>query len=209
MSTLSSTGVRAATGTREAAAGVSAAAKVRPAGKQSRQRHTPGGAALGKDAGQETQRTAAAVLDVLAGVRTPSQAAEALGVSQARYFQVETRAVQALVDSCAPRPRGPGRNVDKELVSLRRQLQRLQQEVSRQQTLLRLAQRSIGLPPPRPTTVTKPSGTARSKKRPRHPVVRALRAAEALHRRSQEAGGTQTSQEAAATAATPALADQG
>jgi hypothetical protein len=202
MSMLPSNGTRATTGVREAA-GASAAAKVRPAGKRSRQRHTPGGAALGKDAGQEAQRTAAAVLDVLAGVRTPRQAAEALGVSQARYFQVETRAVQALVDSCAPRPRGPGRNVDKELATLRRQLQRLQQEVSRQQTLLRLAQRTIGLPPPRPT-LAKPSGTGQSKKRPRRPVVRALRAAEALQRRSQEAA-----QSASPEAAAPAVPEQG
>lgn len=154
-----------------------------------RSRHTPGGATLGKDAGHEAQRWAAAILEVLAGVRTPGQAAEALGVSQARYFQVETRAMQALVAGCELKPRGPGRNADKELASLRRQHERLQQEVSRQQTLLRLAQRTIGLAPPRAPAkaAVNPSGSKdKSKKRQRRPVVRALRAAEALQRRSQE-----------------------
>ena len=37
--------------------------------KASRARHTPGGVGLGKDAGPEAQRMAAAILEVLAGVR--------------------------------------------------------------------------------------------------------------------------------------------
>jgi hypothetical protein len=154
----------------------------RPGSKRSRQRHTPGGAGLGKDAGQEAQRLAAAILEVLAGLRSPAQAAEALGMSPPRYFQVEARAMQALVASCEARPRGRSKSAEKELADLRRQCERLQREVSRQQTLLRLAQRTIGLPPPRPP-VPKPG--QKSKKRSRRPVVRALRAAEVLQRHSQ------------------------
>src|SRR6516164_2029128 len=185
MSTLASNGARAAPGTREASA-AGAATKAPAPGKRPRQRHVPGGAALGQDAGPEAQRLAAAILDVLAGVRTPAKAAEALGISQPRYFQVEAQAMQALVDSCRPRPRGRVRNPDKELAGLQRQLQRLQQEVNRQQTLLRLAQRTIGLPPPKAKPGVSTPGAKR--KRKRRPVVRALRAAEALHRRSQETG---------------------
>jgi hypothetical protein len=200
MSTLASNGTRGVpVGARDAPAAV---AKAPAAAKRSRQRHTPGGAALGKDAGQEAQRLAAAILDVLAGVRTPAKAAEALGVSQPRYFQIEAQAMQALVDSCRPRPRGRVRNPDKELAGLQRQLQRLQQEVNRQQTLLRLAQRSIGLPVPQKSG-EKPLGKEKGKRRPRRPVVRALRAAESLHRRSQESGGTPPPSPASATA-TPA-----
>lgn len=154
-------------------------------GKKSRLRHTPGGVGLGKDAGQEAQRLAAAILEVLAGLRTPGQAAEALGISQARYFQVETRAMQALVASCVPRSRGPGRNPEREIAVLKRQQEHLKREVSRQQTLLRLAQRNIGLAPPRPAG-NPSSGKEKSKKRRRKPVVRALRAAEVLQRRSEE-----------------------
>ena len=171
--------------------------------KPSRLRHTPGGAGLGQGSGREAQRLAAAILEVLAGVRTPGQAAEALGVSLPRYFQIETRAMQALVASCEPRPRGRGRSVDKELSVLRRQHERLQRELSRQQTLVRLAQRTIGLAPPK-AAVNQPSGKDKSKdtskKRRRRPVVRALRAAEVLQRRSQEA----PSQEAPTAAASPA-----
>ena len=150
--------------------------------KPPRRRHTPGGVTLGKDASREAQKMAAAILEVLAGVRTPSQAAEALGVSLPRYFQVETRAMQALLASCEPRPRGPARNSDKELATLRREHERLQRELARQQTLVRMAQRSIGLPPP--AAAAKP---AAGKKKRRRPVVRALHAATQLQRQSQEA----------------------
>jgi hypothetical protein len=158
--------------------------------KASRARHTPGGVGLGKDAGPEAQRVAAAILEVLAGVRTPAQAAEALGLSQARYFQLETRAMQALVASCLPRPRGARPSAQRELAALKRQHERLQRELSRQQTLLRLAQRTIGLAPPRAAT-DRAGGQDKGKKRRRRPVVRALRAAEVLRRRSQEASSPQ------------------
>ena len=118
---------------------------------------------------------AAAILEVLAGARTPSQAAEALGVSLPRYFQLEMRAMHAVVASCEPRPRGPARNPDKELLALKRQHERVQRELARQQTLVRMAQRTIGLAPPKSAPVS--SVAAKSKKRRRRPVVRALRAA--------------------------------
>jgi hypothetical protein len=167
------------------------------AAQPSRRRHTPGGAALGQDAGREAQRLAAAILEVLAGERTPRQAAEALGVSLPRYFQVETRALQALVAACAARPRGPGRSAERELRSLRRQHEQLQRQLSRQQTLVRLAQRSLGLTPPK-AAAPPPGGKDKNQKRRRKPVVRALRAAEALQRRGPEASP------AAAPAAAPA-----
>jgi hypothetical protein len=160
-----------------------AAPAARPASKKSRLRHTPGGAGLGKDASRDAQRLAAAILEVLAGARTPSQAAEALGMSLPRYFQLETRAMHAVLASCEPRPRGPGRNPDKELAALQRQHERVQRELTRQQTLVRMAQRTIGLAPPKSAPVS--SAGAKSKKRPR-PVVRALRAAAQLQQHSKD-----------------------
>src|SRR5215471_15955630 len=133
--------------------------------RKSRRRHTPAGAGLGQGSSREAQRLAAAILEVLAGVRTPSQAAEALGVSLPRYFQLETRAMQGLVAGCEPRPRGPGRTADTELAALRRQHERLERELSRQQTLLRLAQRNVGLAPPKP--VAPSGGKDKSSKRRR------------------------------------------
>ena len=167
--------------------------------KPLRRPNTPGGVGLAQQAGPQAQRLAAAILEVLAGVRTPTQAAEALGVSLPRYYQVETRALQALVGGCAPRPRGPGRSTDRELAALRRQHDRLQRELNRQQTLARLTQRTLGLAPPK-APASAPGGKDQRKKRRRKPVVRALRAAEVLQRRSQESA----SQEASSPAATSA-----
>jgi hypothetical protein len=166
-----------------------------PADKKPRRRHTPGGAGLGKDASREAQRLAAAILEVLAGARTPGQAAEALGVSLPRYFQLETRAMQGLVESCQARPRGPGHSAERELAALRRRYERLERELARQQTLVRLAQRTIGLAPPKEEarakgTAAATKGGSRSSKRRRRPVVRALRAAEQLQRQSEEAPAT-------------------
>jgi hypothetical protein len=127
------------------------------------------------------QRTAAAILEVLAGARTPAQAASALQVSVPRYYQMEARALRGLVAACAPRPRGPGHNADREVTKLRRQQERLERELTRQQTLVRLAQRSIGLAPP-----AAPAKDG-NKKRRRRPTARALQAAAHLQTDRQPA----------------------
>ena len=164
------------------AAGVPERTATLPAARQSRRRHTPAGAGLGKGASREAQRLAAAILEVLAGARTPGQAAQALSVSLPRYYQLETRAMHGLVAGCEAQPRGPGRNVDKELAALQRQRERLERELGRQQALVRLAQRTVGLAPAQAAADRPGPG----KKRPRRPVVRALRAARHLQEQSQE-----------------------
>jgi hypothetical protein len=108
----------------------------------------PGGVHLGREHTPEARRLAAAILEVLAGGRTPTEAAQALGVSVPRYYQVESRALQHLLQGCESKPRGPGRSLDRELAGLRRDHQRLQREVTRLQSLLRAAQRGVGLTPP-------------------------------------------------------------
>jgi hypothetical protein len=113
--------------------------------KQSRH-HAPGGVTLGKDNSRAAQRLAAAILEVLAGGRTPGQAAEALGVSLPRYYYLEGRALRGLLASCEAKPPGRIRSPQKELTTLQRQYERLQRELSRQQTLVRMAQRTLGLP---------------------------------------------------------------
>jgi hypothetical protein len=143
-------------------------------GKKSRC-HTPGGMTLGKGSSRDAQRIATAILEVLGGVRTPTQAAEALGVSVPRYYQLEGRALQAFMAGCEARPRGRTRTPERELAAVKRQQERLQRELIRQQTLVRVAQRTIGLTPP--PAVLKP---APGKKRRRRPTVRALQAAKHL-----------------------------
>lgn len=121
-----------------------------------------------------TRQLAAAILEVLAGVRTPMAAAQALGVSLPRYYAVELRALEGLVAACAPRPRGRVRTAASELAALRRECEQLRRECARQQALVRAAQRTLGLStPPAPERPGK-------KRRSRKPSVRALKAARVL-----------------------------
>ncbi len=132
------------------------------------------------DASREAKKLAAVVLDVLAGSRTPPQAAETLGVSLPRYYQLEARALGGLVAACESRPRGRRPEVEAELESVQKELERLKRELARSQSLVRLTQRTIGVAPPVPV---KPG------KRKRKPVVRALRRAEQL--REETSSGTE------------------
>jgi hypothetical protein len=60
------------------------------AGKNERPRQPKtGGVDLGRDTSREAKRVAAAILEVLAGARTPSEAATALAMSVPHYYQVE------------------------------------------------------------------------------------------------------------------------
>jgi hypothetical protein len=106
---------------------------------------------------------AAAVLEVLAGARTPEEASSALALSLPRYYQVESQALRGLVAACEPKPRGRQADVGRELAELRRENERLRREAGRQQALVRAAQRSVGLALPAPT---RPGGKKPRRRRP-------------------------------------------
>jgi hypothetical protein len=152
--------------------------------KRQRRCKAAGGMNLGKENGREAQRVAAVILEVLAGARTPQQAATALSISLPYYYHLETKALQGLVEACEPKPRGRAPNLEKELTGLRRQQERLQRELTRQQSLVRMAQRTMGLNLPKEQPAT---ATGKGKRRRRRPVVRALGAAKHLQERSKEA----------------------
>ena len=124
---------------------------------------------------REARRLAAVLLEVLAGARTTTDAAAALGMSLVRYYQVEARALQGLLAGCESRPKGRGPSPDTRLALLEKEKQRLTRELARQQSLVRLSQRALGLPPP-----PAPAGKATPGKRKRRPTNRALRMAERL-----------------------------
>ena len=140
---------------------------------------TVGGVRLGQQASTEARRLAAAILEVLAGVRTTDQAAAALGLSVMRYYQVEARALAGFLEACEPGQSGPRASLERQLQALRRDHERLERELARQQALVRMGQRSIGL-----TAVVPPPAKgdkAKSKKtRRRRPVARALQVAARL-----------------------------
>jgi hypothetical protein len=156
-----------------------------PAVARRRAKRTTGGVTLGQDSSREAKRLAAAILEVLAGQRTPAQAAETLAVSLPRYYQLEAAGLRGLLASCEPKPRGRQQNRGAELADLRRQNERLQRDVARQQSLVRLTQRAAGLAAPAPAA-KEPGKKARKRK----PVARALTVAERLR---QEVANTEAS----------------
>jgi hypothetical protein len=126
-------------------------------------------------------------LEVLAGMRTPAEAAQALSVSVPRYYALEQRAVASLVAGCEPHPRGPVKGPQQRIAELEKEVQRLRQQCDRYLALARAAQRTVGLPRPAKSTISEKNKahtdrkTASGKKRPkRRPTVRALKAAQAL-----------------------------
>jgi hypothetical protein len=131
----------------------------------------------------EARKTGAAILEVLAGARTPTDAATDLGVSLPRYYQLEARGLEGLIHACEPRGRGRKKTPENELEKTKREFGRLQRECARNQALLRVAQRTVGLSPP-PKAPSKPEPGRKRKKR--RATARALKAAEVLKR---EAGG--------------------
>jgi hypothetical protein len=131
---------------------------------------------LSSDTSKEAKKRAAAILEVLAGLRLPSEAAAALGVSLPRYYLLEAQGLTGLVAGCEPRPHGRARTPERALAKLRKEVERLQREGARQQALVRAAQRTIGLTLPE----TPKPRSATGKKRRRRPSVRALKAAARL-----------------------------
>lgn len=149
--------------------------------------------------GSEARRRAAAILEVLAGVQTPTSAAQALGIGAQRYYLLEQHALEGLVAACEPRPKGRTVSSDRRIAQLERELATCRRELGRQQALARAAQRVLGLKVPvvpagtagkmspgktgAAKTGTAQTGAAQTggkKSRRRKPVVRALRAARVL-----------------------------
>jgi hypothetical protein len=134
----------------------------------------------------EASRTAVVILEVLAGVRTPLDAAAALAVSPPRYYQLETRALNGLVVALEPRPKGKQPSLEGRITQLERELQEARREGMRQQALVRAAQRSLGIKAPQVPDDKHPEKD-RVGRRKRRPVVRALRAARTLANQARSA----------------------
>jgi len=142
-------------------------------------RRAPRGAHSVQGGTSEANRRAVAILEVLGGMRTPTDAAAALGVALPRYYQLETRALEGMVTALEPRAVGKQPSLEGRLVRLQKELEQTRRESARQQALVRVAQRSLGLKPP-----TAPNGQMPAKdgarRRKRKPTVRALKAAAVL-----------------------------
>lgn len=154
---------------------MSASSTSKPATK----RRTPRGQHSIQGGTSEANRRAVAVLEVLGGVRAPTDAAAALGIALPRYYQLETRALEGMVKALEPRRLGKQPSPEGQLVRLKKELEQTRRECARQQALVRATQRSLGLKPasvPNALAPTKDCAGHRKRK----PTVRALKAAAVL-----------------------------
>jgi hypothetical protein len=139
---------------------------------------------LGKQSSREASLRAATILEVLGGLRMPSEAAAALGISVTHYYLLERKALAGLLAACEPQPKGSrGPSFEKKLAVLQRELEACRHECMRQAALVRATQRAVGLPAA-PSSAKKDSKAGSKKKRPRRPTVRALRAAATVRNNS-------------------------
>jgi len=128
---------------------------------------------------REANRLALMILEVLAGERSPGEASKLLGIGTARYYQLEIRALNGLVQALEPRPKGKQPSPESRIAKLERALEGARRQCGRQQTLVRAAQRSLGIKAPSADGGKRPSKD-RAGRRKRRPTVRALKAARAL-----------------------------
>jgi hypothetical protein len=134
----------------------------------------------------QARRQAACILEVLAGLRTPEQAAQALGVSLPTYYHVEARAMRGLIHGCTRTPPGRTMILLKQVRGLELRCATLENQLGRYQALLRNAQRGLLPPPPPPTKTDAQAKTNGEGRRRKHrPVVRALRTIGLLQQREQ------------------------
>ncbi len=139
-------------------------------------------------AGREAKRLGSAILEVLSGLRSPTEASEVLGITPQRYYKLETRAVQGLLAALeSPPDRRRRTNPNKELAQMASERDRLKRELLRAQALVRVARRTVGLPTSNKTPKAEKGKKGKGKrKRKRKPVVRARRLAEELRREASE-----------------------
>lgn len=125
------------------------------------QRKQPAGAKAltGSD---EAKRKAAVFLEAIAGLRTTQSASDELGIALVRYYVLETRMLQAMIDALEPKARGRKRSIDLELAQLKDQNTRLQREVMRLQALYRMTQRAVGVKEDKPARKTKDKGKGKA-----------------------------------------------
>lgn len=119
-----------------------------------KQRAQPAGprALTGSD---EAKRRATVILEAMCGLRTTQQASDELQIALVRYYVLETRMLQSMIDGLEPRARGRKRDADAEVKQLRSDNKRLEREVMRLQALHRVTQRAVCVKPDRPSKAAK------------------------------------------------------
>ena len=109
-----------------------------------KQRQQPMGAKAVRGS-EAARRHAALLLEAWSGVRSTQSASDAMGIALTRFYQLEARALQAIVDAMEPRPRGRQRTAESEISKLKAEKQRLVRDAERFQSLYRTSQRALGI----------------------------------------------------------------
>lgn len=131
----------------------------------------------GLEGSETARRLAAIVMESWSGATGPVEAARAMGVALVRYYQLEARALQALVTALEPRSRGRQVSVAGAARKHEENHRRLERELHRYQALYRSAARSLGIAPQTaPPSDEKPG----MKKRRQRRVTRGERVARGL-----------------------------
>ena len=114
----------------------------------------------------DARRAAAMMLEVMSGVRTPTEAAQVLGMSQMKYYLAESRALQGMVTALEPRPRGRRTKKSEDILAkVTQERDRLKRDLNRMTSLLRLVRKGAKL--------GEPEQTMKSGRKRRKPVCRA------------------------------------
>jgi hypothetical protein len=145
----------------------------------------------------QANRIVVAILEVLAGMRSPAEAALALNISLVRYYLLETRALEGMVAACEPKPLGKQPSPQTRIVSLEKELQQARRECARQQALVRAAQRTVGLSAADAKKAKASPTRVKKGRKKRRPTVRALKAANTLREKIAAAQAPEVQQEEA------------
>ncbi len=129
---------------------------------------------------RDGRRIALAILEVLAGSKTPTEAAEDLGVSLTYYYTLETKGLEGLVRACEPKPKGRQLTMERKLEEVEKENVQLRRELRRAQAFARAAQRSLEIAPSPPRAQKKKVTKKKTGKRKKRATVRALKAADRL-----------------------------
>ena len=96
-------------------------------------------------ASKTSRKQVAIILEALSGEIGTTEASEKMGVSLSRYYQLEARALEGMLKAMEPKKRGIQKTPAREIGALKAEKQLLEKELRRQQSLLRAANRSMGL----------------------------------------------------------------
>ncbi len=121
----------------------------------------------------EARHKAYLIIEALSGLRSPSDASALIGVTINRYYQLESRGLQGLVDALETRPAGRQPSPEAEARRLERDRDRLERELRRAHALVRVAQRAVGLPAQATREQPKDDGK-KGRRRPRNRTARTL-----------------------------------